>query len=76
MTCYWDASTGDVFDHTGTLVGNLGEDTDWNRSWTGDFPREVLDVLYAARDGDQPSSYNQELLFCLSAEQIEEGTPP
>lgn len=76
MTCWWDAITGDVYDHTGTLVGNLLEDTDWDKTWTGEFPHEVLDVLYAAREGNQPSAYNQELLFCLAAEQIEEGTPP
>lgn len=76
MTCYWNPGTGGVYDHEGSVVGNLLNDTDWNQTWTGDFPGEVLDILYTARDGEQPSAYNQELLFCLAAEQIEEGTPP
>lgn len=63
--------TSDVFDQTGTLVGNLHDNTDW-----GDFPNEALDILYAAREDSQPSAYNQELLFCVACGQIEEGTPP
>lgn len=75
MTCYFDpsGSTMDVYDHEGTLVV---ENFEFGGSWSGDFPREVLDVLYANREGSQPSAYNQELLFCLAAEQIEMGTPP
>lgn len=63
----------DVFDHEGNVVA---ENYEFGGTWTGDFPTEVLDVLYAAREGSQPSSYNQELLFCIAAEQIEQGTPP
>lgn len=76
MTCYWNPKTGDVYDQTGAIVGNLLEDTDWNQNWGDRFPSEVLDILYEAREGNQPSAYNQELLFCIAAEQIEEGTPP
>lgn len=74
MTCYFDPNgeTVDVYDHEGTLVG---ESVEFSGSWSGAYPREVLDVLYSARDGDAPNAYNQELLFCLAAEQIEEGTP-
>lgn len=75
MTCYFNPlpdNKMDVYDHTGTLVGG---DVPFDK-WSGDFPREVLDVLYAAREGSQPSAYNQELLFCVACEQIEEGTPP
>lgn len=63
----------DVYNHTGTLVA---EDYEFGGSWSGEFPHEVLDVLYSNRDGSSPSAYNQELLFCLAAEQIEMGTPP
>lgn len=75
MTCYFDPSgtTMDVYDHDGNLVA---EDYDFGGSWSGEFPNEVLDLLYEARDGNSPSSYNQELLFCLAGEQIEKGTPP
>lgn len=75
MTCYFDPSgtTMDVYDHEGTIVG---ESVEFGGSWTGEYPQMVLDVLYEARDGNTPNAYNQELLFCLAAEQIEEGTPP
>ncbi len=75
MTCYFDpnGTTMDVYDHNGDLVADNYE---FGGAWSGDFPNEVLDVLYNARDGSQPSAYNQELLFCLAAEQIEQGTPP
>jgi len=76
MTCYFDATTGDVWDHTGSKVGNLDTDTDWGQSWTGDFPREVLDVLRDAMEGSKPSAYNQSLLADMASENIEEGTPP
>lgn len=75
MTCYVDPQNGDVYDHEGTLVGNLVESHDWDRSWSGDFPREALDVLFEARENGR-SAYNQELLFQIAAEQIEMGTPP
>lgn len=75
MTCYFDpdGTTMDVYDHTGELVG---ENIEFGGSWSDQFPQKVLDVLYDAREGSQPSQYNQELLFCLAAEQIERGTPP
>ncbi len=76
MTCYFDPSTGDVYDHTGSIVGNLDTDTDWGQSWSGDFPREVLDVLHNAMEGSKPSAYNQELLADMASENIEIGTPP
>lgn len=63
----------DVYDHTGTLVA---ENYEFGGVWSGEFPHEVLDVLYSAREGSQPSDYNQELLFCVACEQIEQGTPP
>jgi len=74
MTCYVDSSNGDVYDHTGAVVGNL-DGTGWGQSWTGDFPREALDVLYGALDSDKPSGYNQQLIAEIAAEQIEMGTP-
>lgn len=75
MTCFFDPSgtTMDVFDHQGDLVA---EDVEFGGSWSGDYPNKVLDVLYDARDGDSLNSYNQELLFSLAGEQIEQGTPP
>lgn len=83
MTCWFNphGTTMDVYDHEGNLVA---EDTpiayDWDGnpigSWNGEYPNRVLGILYNAREGSQPSAYNQELLFCLAAEQIEQGTPP
>jgi hypothetical protein len=75
MTCYFAPSTGDVFDHEGTLVGSL-DGTGWGQSWSGDFPREVLDILRDAMDGTKPSAYNQALLTDMASENIEQGTPP
>lgn len=75
MTCYFDPATGDVYDHGGTKVGNLSN-TDWDGGWSGDFPREVLDVLRGAMEGAKPSAYNQALLADMASENIEEGTPP
>jgi hypothetical protein len=75
MTCWVDPETGDVFDHTGSVVGNIINSHNWEQSWSGDYPDEALDILYQARDVDQTSSYNQQLLFCIAAEQIEIGTP-
>lgn len=75
MTCYWDSETDDVYDHGGSKVGDL-ENTDWGGVWSGDFPREVLDVLREAMDGTKPSAYNQALLADMAAENIEQGTPP
>jgi len=71
MTCYVDPSNGNVFDHTGDVVGSIDI-----TSWTGDFPREALDVLYDALDSDKPSGYNQQLIAEMAAEQMEMGTPP
>lgn len=62
----------DVYDHEGNLVA---EGYDFGGTWSGEYPNEVLDVLYSARDGDAPNAYNQELLFCIAAEQIRKGTP-
>jgi hypothetical protein len=76
MTCYFDPATGDVYDHEGTIVGNLDADTDWGGSWSGDFPREVLDVLRNAMEATKPSAYNRELLADMASESIERGTPP
>jgi hypothetical protein len=75
MTCYFDPTTGDVFDHTGGKVGNL-DGTGWGQSWRGDFPQEVLDILRSAMDGSKPSAYNQSLLADMASENIEQGTPP
>lgn len=75
MTCYVDPVSGEVYDHTGAIVGNL-DGTGWDRSWSGDFPREALDILREAMDGDQPSAYNQSLLADMASENIEMGTPP
>jgi len=74
MTCYVDPTSGDVYDHTGSKVGNL-DGTGWGHSWSGDFPRKALDVLYDALDSDKPSGYNQQLIAEMAAEQIEMGTP-
>lgn len=63
----------DVYDHEGNLVA---DDYEFGGSWSGDFPTVCLDILYDNREGSQPSAYNQELLFCLAAEQIERGQPP
>jgi len=71
MTCYWDPQTGDVYDHTGSVVGNLDV-----KAWSGDFPRDVLDVLRGAMGGSKPSAYNQSLLADMASENIEIGTPP
>ena len=75
MTCWVDPETGDVYDHEANVVGNLVDSHDWSFSFSGDYPDEAKDVLYNAREGNQPSSYNQELLFNLAADQIEMGTP-
>jgi len=75
MTCYFDASTGKVYDYTGSQVGSL-DGTGWGQSWTGDFPREVLNVLQDAMQETAPSAYNQVLLAEMASENIEEGTPP
>lgn len=74
MTCHVDPETGDVFDHTGSIVGNL-DGTGWEQSWGGDFPREALDILREAMDGTKPSAYNQALLADMAGENIEIGTP-
>lgn len=71
MTCYFDPQMGDVCDHEGQVVGSLDVQT-----WTGDFPRDVLDVLRDAMDGTKPSAYNQALLADMASENIEIGTPP
>jgi hypothetical protein len=76
MTCYFDPATADVYDHEGAKIGNLDDDTDWGQSWSGDFPREVLDALRDAMEGTKPSAYNQALLADMSSENIEKGTPP
>jgi hypothetical protein len=75
MTCYFDPSgtTVDVYDHEGNLVG---ESIEFSGSWSGDFPREVLDVLREAMEGSKPSAYNQALLADMAGENIEQGTPP
>ncbi len=70
MTCYYDPQTGDVYDHQGTVVGTLDVQT-----WTGDFPREVLDVLRQNMEGSKPSAYNQALLADMASENIKIGTP-
>lgn len=75
MTCYVDPSNGDVYDHEGTVVGNL-DGTGWERSWRGDFPREALDVLREAMEGSKPSAYNQTLLADMASENIEVGIHP
>ena len=74
MTCYFDAETGDVFDHEENKVGTLNG-TGWGESWDGDFPREVLDVLREAMDGTKPSAYNQDLLADMASENIKQGVP-
>jgi hypothetical protein len=76
MTCHIDVQTGDVYDHTGTVVGNLNEQTDWAQSWRGDYPNEVLDVLREAMTKTKPDAYNQALLIDMASENIEIGTPP
>jgi hypothetical protein len=76
MTCYIDASTGDVYDHAGTVVGNLNEQTDWGQTWRGDYPNEALDVLRKAMTDTKPDGYNQALLIDMASENIEVGTPP
>lgn len=75
MTCYVDlnGTTMDVYDHEGTLVG---ESIEFGGSWSGDFPREALDVLRDAVEGTKPSAYNQVLLADMASENIEIGTPP
>ena len=70
MTCYFDPKTGDVYDHEGAVVGTLEV-----QSWTGDFPREVLNVLRDAMEGTKPSAYNQVLLADMASENIKIGTP-
>ena len=74
MTCYFDPSTGDVYDHDGQKVGNL-DGTGWDQSWSGDYPREVLDVLRDAMEGTKPSAYNQVLLADMASENIEQAVP-
>ncbi len=71
MTCYWDPQTGDVYDHRENVVGTLDVQT-----WSGDFPRDVLDVLRNAMEGSKPSAYNQTLLADMASENIKIGTPP
>lgn len=75
MTWYFDPSgdTMDVYDHTGAKVASGRE---FGGGWNGDYPSEVLDVMYENLEGDQPSAYNQSLIAAASCEQIEEGTPP
>jgi len=75
MTCYVDPQTGDVYDHTETVVGNIEDSHGWNYTWTGDYPNEAVDVLYAARDPDSATAYNQQLLLAVSAGRIEMETP-
>lgn len=74
MTCYFDPSTGDVYDHQGEKVGNL-DGTGWAQSWDGDFPDGVLDILRDAMEADKPSAYNQDLLADMASENVENGTP-
>lgn len=75
MTCYFDpdGQAMDVYDHDGNLVA---ENYDFSGTWSGDFPREVFDVLRGAMEGSKPSAYNQELLADMASENIKEGTPP
>lgn len=75
MTCYIDPNTGDVYDQEGNIVGNLVDEYDWDYSWSGDFPRQALDVLRGAMEGTKPSAYNQALLADMASENIEMGTP-
>lgn len=82
MTCYFNPSQGtfDAYDHEGTKVASDREIKDsYDIDGDGrvvDPPQDFLDALYEAREGNQPSAYNQELLFCISAHQFQEGTPP
>lgn len=75
MTCYYqiDGTAIDVYDHEGNLIA---ENVEFGGRWSGDYPDIVTDKLYNARDDSQPTAYNQELLFCLAAGQIERGSPP
>lgn len=74
MTCYFDpnGTTMDVYDHEGNLVG---DNVEFNGSWSGDFPREVLDVLRGAMEGTKPSAYNQVLLADMASENIKQAVP-
>lgn len=79
MTCYWQTEGTDgrhltVWDHNGDKIAENVE-FDGTIPPRG-FPDVVLDELYQARQGSQPSAYNQELLFAIAAEQIEKGYPP
>jgi hypothetical protein len=75
MTCYFDPTTGAVFDHEGGVVGDLN-DTDWQKTWSGRCPDEVIVMLKDAVDETKSDSYNQSLLTHIATDDIEPGTPP
>jgi len=45
MTWHCDPQTGDVYDHTGSLVANLVNDYGWDKSWRGEYPDEIETVM-------------------------------
>ena len=66
MTWYLDPETLNVYDHEGEIVGQADEPT---------IPTGVYDVMLSVREQDQPSAYNQTMLFDAAMENIEFGTP-
>jgi len=76
MTIWFDLATGDVYDHEMTVIGNLETDTEWDGSWRGRYPNEVLDIARDAMEGSRPSAYNQVLLTDMASENIKQGPPP
>lgn len=69
MTWYLDPETGDVYDHNGDVVGTV----DGSDGYT--IPADVYEIMIEAKEGDQPSAYNQNLLMDAATENIELGTP-
>jgi len=72
MTCYVDPASGDVFDHQGNAVGSI---SDWDGSWSGDFPDSALELLCSAVNESDATGYSQRLIAEMAAEKIEMGTP-
>lgn len=67
MTWYLDPDTGDIYDHEGTVIKSVSEPFA--------VPDDIYKAMLEAKDGNQPSAYNQSLLMDAATDNIERGSP-